>query len=174
VTAIALVAFVASLAQASASARTRSQPWYVQPEQVDYGYIRSVTPLGAGYKLRFELYRRLDSSSKTDVQACIDSHACPPGTTGWPDDVRDEDLHYLLTLYLPPSAEIVLVGSNVQPVRASARQLYRLGRGENPAHLPLMARTAGFLDELGFYVEVVAGRPKQFDSAIRLAQVYHP
>jgi hypothetical protein len=77
-------------------------PWWYTAPQVAFGRIGSLTPLGAGYKLRLHLYLRF-GPDKTGVQACIDNHDCPAETNSFPDDTYEHDLKYLVTYYVPPA-----------------------------------------------------------------------
>jgi len=177
--AFALVATAAVLASSGdAVAASPPEPWYVTAPQVQFGVIRSLQPLGPGYELRFALYLRL-VADRTGVDACIADFGCAPGTKGFPDDTLYEPLHVTLTYFVPATAPVTLVGSSVStnPV-ATARTLYALAHGRNPAHLHLFAGAHDVLKEFAFYLEVSPAFPTQktfhLESVERMAQVFHP
>jgi hypothetical protein len=136
---------------------------------VQFGYVKSITRLGTAYKLRFDLGVRL--SGETAVRACIENDGCPPRTTGFPDDVYQHDLGYVLTYRVPPNARVLMVAAGrPTPIRVTPAELYSFMRGRDPRHLRLMDPT---LKHLGFYVETKPRYPG-FDEATRLEQAYHP
>ncbi len=154
--------------------RPPSTPWFDRSyPDIEFGYIKSVAPLGKGYKLRLDLHL-LFGPSPTGIQACIDDHACPPGTKGFLDDHWDHDLKFVLTYYLPPSADITLVGTSLAPVSVTAAQFYGLTRGQNPSGLKDVTIGAAVFQEFGYDLMVKPSAQSQFDTAVRLHQVFHP
>lgn len=77
-------------------------PWYSRAPDVTLGWIKSLTPLGAGYKLRLDLYL-LFGRDKTGIAACVDNHEMSAQPGGILDDKYEHDLHYLVTYYVPPT-----------------------------------------------------------------------
>ena len=154
---------------------TQAAPWPQVTPRVEFGSIRSFTPLGAGYKLRLDLHL-LFESDKTGFAACADSHECAPGTKSFDDDTYDHDLKFVVTYYVPPTTPVGLVSftTNPPPV-VTARYFYGLAHGQNPRHVKVMASGADALKEFAFYVEVSpAFSPHHFESVIRLYQQFHP
>jgi hypothetical protein len=136
---------------------------------VQFGYVRSLTPVGTSYRLRFDLALRL--SGATAARACVDNDRCPTGTSGFPDDVYDRDLHYVLTYRVPRGARVTLVASgHPTALSVTPAELYGLAHGRNPRRLRVMDPT---LAHLGFYVEVEPAA-RGLDVVTRLEQAYHP
>jgi hypothetical protein len=185
--AIALAGLVALLATGCGSKRSAGHtttaatptiatvPWPETTPRVEFGTIRSFTPLGAGYELRLDL-QLLFGPDKTGLAACIDNHECRKGTTGFDDDSYGHDLHYVVTYYAPPATPVELVSFTAKtPPIVTARYFYGLAHGRNPRHIQVMARGADALREFGFYVEVSPRfSAKRYQSVLRMYQQYHP
>jgi hypothetical protein len=154
--------------------RPPATPWYDKSyADIEFGYIKSLTPLGKGYKLRIDLHM-VFGPSKTGVQACVDRHECAPGTRGFLDDHWDHDLKFVLTYFLPPTASITLIGASLAPMSVTSHQFYELSRGHNPTHLKDVTTGADVFRDFGYEVMVGVSAPNQFDAAARLYQVFHP
>ena len=152
-----------------------ARPWPETTPRVELGYVRSLTPLGRGYKLRLDLHLRF-GVDRTGLAACIDNHDCAPGTSGFPDDSYDRDLHYVVTYYVPPAAPVELVSLSGQPAATvTAHYLYGLAHGRDPRHVDPMARGADALREFAFYVQVSPSfSAGHYESVTRLYQLFHP
>jgi hypothetical protein len=161
-----------SLATAAAT-----QPRWMDAPQVEFGFIKSLTPLGSGYRLRLDLHE-LFGPDETGLAACIDNHECPHGTTGFLDDTYDHDFKYVVTYYLPANAGVQLVGFYPKPdPKVTARYFYAFAHGKNPRHVQTQASPGRYaLSEFGFYVEVSnAHAPRDgFEHVLGLVQVFHP
>ena len=160
-----------------ATVKTQALPWPYTAPTVEYGWIRSLTPLGSGYKLRFDL-GLLFGSDKTGLAACIGNHECRPGTTGFLDDSYVHDLKYVVTYYVPPTASVELIGGS-SPLRypkVTARYFFGLAHGRNPRHVDVQAPGHLALNEFAFYIAVghSDGPHHGYESVTRLFQVYHP
>jgi hypothetical protein len=163
-----LLALVFLLAAGAAGAAP--PPLTVRPT-IEFGYVKSLSRDGAGYRLRLDLALRL--TGRTAIAACIDNDHCRRDTRGFPDDVYYRDLHYVLTYRVPADARVTVLASNpTRSVRITTRELYDLAHGRNPRRRRLEDAR---LRHLGFYVEVVpSGSWTRFDAAIRLEQVFQP
>jgi len=159
------------------AATSPALPWPYTAARVEYGWIRSLTPLDRGYELRFDL-GLLFGPDKTGIAACVDNHECPPGTTGFLDDSYVHDLKYVVTYYVPPTAAVELVsGSGQFPYpTVTARYLYGLAHGRNPRHVHLQAPGRLALHEFGFDIDVgdSEGPHHGYEAVTRLFQVFHP
>jgi hypothetical protein len=151
-------------------------PWWLNAPRVEFGLMRSLTPLGQGYKLRLDLHL-LFGPDKTGLAACIDNHDCTPGTTSFPDDTYDHDLEFVVTYYVPPNLPVQLVSlSGGIAATVTARYLYGLSLGHNPRHLKVATIGPEVLKEFGYYLRV---RPRPvstsgYQTVTRLSQVFHP
>ncbi len=154
---------------------TPALPWPETTPRVEFGYVKSFTPLQQGYKLRLELHL-LFTVDKTGLAACIDNHDCPPGTNNFLDDTYDRDLRYVITYFVPPTAPVQLVSfSGQRPPTVTARYFYGLVHGRNPRHVQVMARGPDALNEFAFYVEVAPPLSLgHYESVMRLYQQFHP
>ena len=159
----------------SATTDASAVGWPYTSPRIEYGFIRSLTPLGQGYKLRLDLHL-LFGPDKTGLAACVDSHECPPGQTGFLDDTYDHDLRYVVTYYVPPNVPVALVGFSGRSPKVTARYFYGLTRGRNPRRVQVMAPGNNALREFGFYVEVAApySPHRGYELVRRLSQQYHP
>jgi hypothetical protein len=160
----------------SVSTPPPSQPRWMDAPRVEFGFIKSLTPLGSGYVLRFDLHE-LFGPDKTGLAACIDNHECRPGTTSFLDDTYDHDFKYVVTYYVPADAAVQLVGIPPKPdPNVTARYFYAFAHGKNPRHVQTQATLGRFaLSEFGFYIEISnAYTPHGFERVIGLVQVFHP
>lgn len=152
-------------------------PWPYSAPLVEYGRITSLTRLGRGYELRFDLHL-LFGPDKTGLAACVDNHECPPGVRGFLDDTYDHDLKFVVTYYMRPATPVDLVSASGQfPYpRVTAQYFYGLVHGHNPRHVRVMAPGAFALSEFAFDIEI--GRSSAsthgYETVTRLFQVYHP
>ena len=158
----------------AAAPRIGANPWWLYAPQLEFGQVRSLTPLGRGFKLRFDLHL-LFGVDKTGFDACVDNGDCPSTPTSFLDDTYDHDLKYVVTYYVPPGAPVLLASSAVNAPTVTARYLYGIAHGKNPRHVSLMTAPRDVLTEFRFYVEVdKASRHEDFESVRRLGQVFHP
>ncbi len=165
-----------------AATRGALQPGWLSEPTTELGYVDSLTPLGQGYELRLDLHARFGPDA-TGLAACIDSHECPAGTKGFPDDTYDHDFRYVVTYYVPPGATVALVGATgATTPRVTARYLYGMAHGRNPRRVRAMTTTgADVLREFAFNVRVVdrcgpakCFTPRSYREVDRLAQLFHP
>jgi hypothetical protein len=173
---IALATGCGSSSATKATKNTTSVPWPDTDPTVEFGFIRSFTPLGQGYKLRLDLHLRF-GPDKTGLAACIDTHECRPGTTGFLDDNYDHDLRFVVTYFVPPTASVGLVSFSGEPSpTVTARYFYALAHGRNPRRVQVMASGADAIKEFGFFVELApkTSLPKGYELVTRMYQQYHP
>ena len=175
---LAVAGFGGSARHTSVSAPRPAQPQWIDAPRVEFGFIKSLTPLGSGYRLRFDLHA-LFEPDQTGLAACVDNHECRPGTTSFPDDTYDHDFKYVVTYLVPADAAVQLVGIPPKPnPTVTARYFYAFVHGSNPRHIRTQATLGRFaLDEFVFYIEVSnsdAARPDGFDRVLGLVQVFHP
>ena len=157
----------------SASLWTQARP------DIKFGTIKSITPLGRGYRLRFDL--GLILSGATGVQACVDNGQCPKSmrhNNGFPDDIVSADLKFVLPYYLPPNAQIALLNNGNGFLTCTARELYLLYRGQDPRRLLEKTEVGPKLSyAFGWWIKVTRGSyppDAPLDSLIRVEQQYHP
>ena len=166
------------VATVAARSTVASVPWWQTEPVVQYGFVKSLTPLGSGYKLRLDL-GLLFTVDKTGLAACIDNHDCAAGTKSFPDDTYGRDLRYVVTYYVAPNTPVDLVGLGSATPHVTARYLYGMSQGRNPQHVKAMATGRDTLRVFAFYVEVSRVAPsglpyKTFEPVLRMAQIYHP
>ncbi|HEY5099241.1 MAG TPA: hypothetical protein VII54_04200 [Gaiellaceae bacterium] len=171
--AIAIAALALGLAACGGTA-TPPSPWWMTAPSIQFGFIKSLTPVGGGYKLRLDLHL-LFGADKTGIQACIDNGYCKPGAGSLLDDTYETDLKFVVTDFVPAATPVELVGDSSTAPTVTAAELYALAHGHNPHHIPAMATGADALHEFGFYVEAKGGwTGPGFTPVLRMAQIYHP
>jgi hypothetical protein len=151
-----------------------ANPWWLYAPPVEFGYIHSITPLGQGFKLRFDLHL-LFGVDKTGFDACVDNGDCRHRPTNFLDDTYDHDLKFVVTYYVSPDTPVLLASSAAKAPTVTARYLYGIAHGKNPRHVSLMVEPRYILNAFGFYLEVnKTKRNDGFESVTRLGQVFHP
>lgn len=131
---------------------------------VQYGYVRSLTPSGGGYQLRFD--PALWLSGETANRAAVEDGAIPRGETV-PNDyyVRNETKKEL-TYAVPANAKVTVLTneflSGIQSTRIPVSELAAIVKGRNPRERKLFGRY------LGFWARIVG------DRVLALDQQYQP
>jgi len=131
------------------------------PKQlVEFGYVKSVTPKGKAYELRFD--PALWLQGRTANVAAAEDGAIKPGQAV-PNDywIRNPDRR-LLTYELPVNAHVTIL-VNLATTRSSPAELAQLLKGKNPKH-----RGQVDLKHLGFWLRY------SIDTVEALDQQYQP
>ncbi len=165
---LAAVAIVGAAAFASSriwAASPAASPRAAQPcgEQVFFGHVKSVTPRGGRFELRFD--PAWFTSGQTATLASLED-------TGYGDVPNDnyliEEGHRLLTYILPATARIIVLTKNGRPdtggfpsTAITPSQLAELLAGKQPVKLFEVLST-------GFWMHV------HVDTVCSLRQQYHP
>ena len=147
----AVVALLASTALASTSSSSASQR-----QLVLYGHIKSLTPAGHGYRMRFDPAWWLSGTAA--------EHAC--GCKPVPNDyfIVDET-HKLLTFDVRRDAAVTIVTGRDYAVPITVGELAQIVAGKNPKHRNLIEPKAGFWIRIG---------TKYPNPAVSLEQQYQP
>jgi hypothetical protein len=139
------------------SATTKSGPG--APRQVvEYGYIRSLKPVGGGYRMRFDPAWLLTGS--TANRAALED----TGSADVPNDnyiVNETRRAY--TYIVSPRARVTVLKHGVNGSPISVAQLAQLAGGGNPFPKPLFEPIS-----TGFWISI------RNDTVDSLEQQYHP
>jgi hypothetical protein len=127
-------------------------------EQVEFGYIKSLTPKGNAFELKFDPAWFL--SGKTANQAALED----TGSSDVPNDnyVVNES-HRLLTYIVPANARVTALTKSVTGTPITVAQLSGIVSGKNPLGHPLWEGI-----NTGFWIRV------NIDTVRSLDQQYHP
>ncbi len=131
------------------------------PPQVlwHYGYVRSLTPTGSRYLLRFD--PALWLGGVTANRAAEEDKVVKPGE-GVPNDyyVRNESKR-ALTFLVPGGAKatVITTSGGLRSTRVPVSELAQIVKGKNPKGRALMARS----NHLGFWIAVSVDKVRSLD-----------
>jgi hypothetical protein len=127
----------------------------------EFGYIRSLTPAGDGYELRFDPAWFL--SGVTANTAAAEDGAVEPGEPVPNDTYVVDEGHRELTYVVPADARVTVLADSPTGTEISVSELAQLVAGENPLGQPLFEPIS-----TGFWIVV------EIDTVRSLEQQYRP
>jgi hypothetical protein len=130
-------------------------------ELVAFGYIKSMTPKGGGYEMRFDPAWFL--LGETANVAAAEDGAVEPGEPVPNDNYRLDEGHRLLTYLVPADARVTALTKGVEGTRITVSELAQLVQGKNPFPRPLFEPIT-----TGFWIRV------RIDTVRSLDQQYLP
>jgi hypothetical protein len=135
-------------------------------EQVFYGHIKSLTPSGRRYVLRFDPAWLLEGI--TAQRAAVADGVLPPGESVPNDNYTRDESHRLLTFLVPRTARVTVLTnpgtSGITSTPVTVSEFAQILKGKNPLHRRLFGSPAGF----GFWARVA------IDNVRSLDEQYHP
>lgn len=163
---VALATAPSSLAAASSTGFLRLPPATKAGEQLFYGHIKSLTPGGRRYVLRFDPAWLLEGV--TAQRAAVEDGVLAPGEPVPNDNYTRDESHRLLTFLVPRTAQVTILtnqgtrGLSSTPIAVS--ELAQILKGKNPRHRALFGNPRGF----GFWARVAIDKVRSLD------EQYHP
>jgi hypothetical protein len=130
-------------------------------ELVQFGYIKSMTPKGGGYELRFDPAWFL--MGETANVAAAEDGAVEPGEPVPNDNYRLDEGHRLLSYLVPATARVTVLKDSPDGRPITVAQLAQLVAGKNPLSRPLFEPI-----RTGFWIRV------RIDTVRSLDQQYLP
>jgi hypothetical protein len=130
-------------------------------EFVQFGYLKSMTPQGGGYKLRFDPAWFL--MGETANVAAAEDGAVEPGEPVPNDNYRLDEGHRLLTYVVPANARVTVLKDSPDGKPSTVAELAQLVAGKNPFSRPLFEPL-----RTGFWIRV------RIDTVRSLDQQYRP
>jgi len=130
-------------------------------EQVQFGYVKSLTPKGTSFELRFDPAWFL--SGETANVAAAEDGALEPGEPVPNDNYVVNESHRLFTYVVPADARVTVLTKGVNGSRITIAQLAELVRGKNPLPRPLFEPLT-----TGFWIRI------DLDTVRALDQQYRP
>jgi hypothetical protein len=130
-------------------------------EQVQFGYIKSLTRKGSRYELRFDPAWFL--SGETANVAAAEDGAVEPGEPVPNDNYVVDEGHRLFTYLVPADARVTVLTKSVNGSRITVSQLAELVSGKNPFSRPLFEPLT-----TGFWIRI------KIDTVHSLDQQYRP
>jgi hypothetical protein len=130
-------------------------------EQVQFGYVKSLTRKGSRYELRFDPAWFL--SGETANVAAAEDGAVEPGEPVPNDNYVVDEGHRLFTYLVPADARVTVLTKGVSGSRITVNQLAELVRGKNPFPRPLFEPLT-----TGFWIRI------KIDTVRSLDQQYRP
>jgi hypothetical protein len=158
----AAVAALAATAAAAAPAGTRLPPAARAGEMVFYGQIKSLTPSGGRYLLRFDPAWLLEGA--TAEKAAVDDGVLAPGQPVPNDNYTRDESHKLLTFLVPRTARVTVLTRGIHSTPVTVTEFAQLLKGRNPKHRSLFGPPAGW----GYWALVKIDRVRSLDAR------YHP
>jgi hypothetical protein len=163
--ALALAAIAAAVLVPTGTGAPEAEPRLAGPPAtiVQYGYVRTLTRAGDGFRLRFDPAFWL--SGETANRAAIEDGVIPPGDTV-PNDyyIRNESGR-TLAYAVPRSAHVTILtvpGTGPRSTRIPVSELAAITKGGNPRGRKLYGRS------LGYWARIKG------DRVVRLDQQYQP
>jgi hypothetical protein len=130
-------------------------------EQVQFGYVKSLTRKGSRYELRFDPAWFL--SGETANVAAAEDGAVEPGEPVPNDNYVVDEGHRLFTYLVPADARVTVLTKGVSGSRITVTQLAELVSGKNPFPRPLFEPLT-----TGFWIRI------KIDTVRSLDQQYRP
>ena len=130
-------------------------------EQVEFGYIKSLTAKNDGYQLRFD--PALFLTGETASVAAAEDGAVEPGEPVPNDNYVVDEGHRLFTYKVPANARVTVLVDSPDGKPISVAQLAQLVAGKNPLPKPLFEPL-----QTGFWIRI------RIDTVKALDQQYHP
>jgi hypothetical protein len=130
-------------------------------QQVQFGYIKSLKPKGAGYEMRFDPAWFL--SGETANVAAAEDGAVDPGQPVPNDNYRVNESTRAYTYRVPSDAHVTVLKDSPSSAPITVKQLSEIVAGNNPLGKPLYEPIT-----TGFWITV------DIDTVRRLDQQYQP
>ena len=161
---LVVAAAVAALAVAAppAGAATRLPPAARAGQMVFYGHIKSLTPIGGRYLLRFDPAWLLEGS--TAEKAAVADGVLPRGQPVPNDNYTRDESHEPLTFVVPRTARVTVLTRGIHSTPVTVAEFAQLLKGRNPKHRPLFGPPVGW----GYWALVNIDRVRSLDAQ------YHP
>jgi hypothetical protein len=125
-------------------------------EQVQFGYIKSLVPKGAGYELRFDPAWFL--TGETASVAAAQDGAVDPGQPVPNDNYRVNESHRLYTYRVPSDARVTVLKTSPNSSPITVQQLSEIVAGDNPFPQPLYEPIT-----TGFWIVIDIDRVRRLD-----------
>jgi hypothetical protein len=164
--AVAVCVLVASLVAAAAASAAPLPPAAPAGQLVFYGHVRSLTPSGKRYVLRFDPAWLLEGT--TGEHAAVEDGAVPAGEPVPNDNYTRDESHKLLTFLVPRTARITVLTNGgtkgIASTPVTVAEFAQILKGKNPRHRKLFGNEAGW----GYWALV------RIDKVHSLDAQYHP
>jgi hypothetical protein len=161
---LAVLALAAALAAPAAGALL--PPAAPAGQLVFYGHVRSLTPNGNRYLLRFDPAWLLEGA--TAQRAAVDDGVLPAGEPVPNDNYTRDESHKLLTFFVPKTARVTVLTNGgtrgIASTRVSVAEFAQILKGRNPSHRKLFGDEATW----GYWALV------RIDTVRSLDAQYHP
>lgn len=167
-TRVALICAFAAAALATVSAQAAQLPPAAPAGQlVFYGHIKSLTPSGKRYVLRFDPAWLLEGT--TAQQAAVADGVLSPGEPMPNDNYTRDESHKLLTFVVPRTARVTVLTTGgtkgIANTPVTVAEFVKILEGKNPRHRALFA---GSQKAWGYWARV------RIDTVRALDAQYHP
>jgi hypothetical protein len=162
---LVVTALAAAVAAASAQA-AQLPPATSAGQLVFYGHVRSLTPSGKRYILRFDPAWLLEGI--TAERAAVADGALPKGEPVPNDNYTRDESHKLLTFLVPRTARVTVLTNGgthgIRNTRVTVAEFAQILKGRNPRHRKLFGDESGW----GYWARV------RIDTVRSLDAQYHP
>jgi hypothetical protein len=161
------IAVLAAAAVAAVPARAAQLPPATPAGQlVFYGHVKSLTPTGTRYILRFDPAWLLEGI--TAERAAVADGVLPRGEPVPNDNYTRDESHKLLTFLVPRTARVTVLTNGgtkgIANTPVSVREFAQILKGKNPRHRKLFGDESGW----GYWARV------RIDTVRSLDAQYHP
>ena len=161
------ISILAAFVAATAASAAQLPPAAPAGQLVFYGHIKSLTPSGGRYVLRFDPAWLLEG--KTAQQAAAADGAIPPGEPVPNDNYTRDESHKLLTFILSRTARVTILTSGgtkgIADTPVTVAEFAQILKGKNPRHRALFG---GNQKGWGYWARV------RIDTVRSLDAQYHP
>jgi hypothetical protein len=159
-----LLAVLAAVAACGSASAAQLPPAAPAGQLVFYGHVKSLTPSGNRYLLRFDPAWLLEGT--TAQRAAAADGAIAPGEPVPNDNYTRDESHELLTFLLPRTARVTVLtsGGGIANTRVGVSEFAQLLKGKNPRHRALFGTPRAW----GYWALV------RIDTVRSLDAQYHP
>ena len=164
--AVAVCVLAAALVATAGASAALLPPAAPAGQLVFYGHVKSLTPSGKRYVLRFDPAWLLEGT--TGQHAAVEDGVLPPGEPVPNDNYTRDESHKLLTFLVPRTARVTVLTNGgtkgIANTPVTVAEFAQILKGKNPRHRKLFGNEASW----GYWALVRIDKVRSLDAQ------YHP
>ena len=164
--AVAVCVLAAALVATAGASAALLPPAAPAGQLVFYGHVKSLTPSGKRYLLRFDPAWLLEGT--TGQHAAVEDGVLPPGEPVPNDNYTRDESHKLLTFLVPKTARVTVLTNGgtkgIANTPVTVAEFAQILKGKNPRHRKLFGNES----QWGYWALVRIDKVRSLDAQ------YHP